>query len=162
LHEVRFYLLKVTRITSVISFPLFIGLALTAPEAVALVLGPQWQDAAPILRILALIMPLRMVPMPLSPVLWSIARPGLSATNMLIAAIVVPSACVVGAQWGAVGMATAWLAAYPLVFVVTVRRSGAAMALKVGDFAEAMRWPALASLAMVAGLSGCGGYCPAP
>jgi O-antigen/teichoic acid export membrane protein len=154
LNEVRFYLLKATRITSVISFPLFFGLALTAPEAVALMLGPQWQDAVPILRILALIMPLRMVTMLLSPVLWGIARPGLSATNMLIAAVVIPSACLVGAQWGAVGMATAWLAAYPLVFLVTVRRSGAAMALKMGDFVEAMQWPALASLAMAAAVIG--------
>lgn len=154
LNEVRFYLLKATRITSVISFPIFIGMVLTASEAVVLVLGPQWLDAAPILQILALVMPLRMVTMLLSPVLWGIARPGLSATNMVIAAVVIPIACLVGAQWGAVGMAMAWLAAYPLVFVVTVHRSGEALGLRVRDFMQAMRWPALASLAMAAAVIG--------
>lgn len=148
LNEVRFYLLKAVRITSVLSFPLFIGLSLVASEAVGLVLGPQWRDVAPILRILALIMPLRMVIMLLSPVLWGIDRPGLSATNMFIAAIVMPIACLVGGQWDAVGMATAWLLAYPIVFLVTVRRSGEAIGLKLNHFTEVMRWPALASVVM--------------
>jgi hypothetical protein len=40
---------------------MFIGLAVTAPEAVAVLLGSKWAAAAPLLQILALVMPLRMV-----------------------------------------------------------------------------------------------------
>jgi O-antigen/teichoic acid export membrane protein len=152
--EVRFYLLKATRITSVLSFPIFIGLALTASEAVALLLGPKWPGAVPILQILALIMPLRMVTTLLSPVLWGIARPGISATNVVIAALVIPCACLVGSRWGPVGMAAGWLAAYPFVFIVMLRRTGKAVGLTVQDFGRAMRWPAIASLVMAAAVSG--------
>jgi teichuronic acid exporter len=148
LDDLRFYLLKATRITSVLSFPIFIGLAVTAPEAVAVLLGAKWPAAAPLLQILALIMPLRMVSTLLPPALWSIGRPGISAGNVLIAALVIPSACLIGAQWGAVGMAMAWLGAYPLVFGITLQRSGGVLGLGVPDFARAMRAPALASLAM--------------
>ena len=148
LDDMRFYLLKATRITSVLSFPIFIGLAVTAPEAVAVLLGAKWPAAAPLLQILALIMPLRMVSTLLPPALWSIGRPGISAGNVLIAALVIPSACLIGAQWGAVGMAMAWLGAYPLVFGITLQRSGGVLGLGVPDFARAMRAPALASLAM--------------
>ena len=148
LDDVRFYLLKATRITSVLSFPIFIGLAVTAPEAVAVLLGAKWPAAAPLLQILALIMPLRMVATLLPPALWSIGRPGISAGNVLIAALVIPSACLIGAQWGPAGMAMAWLGAYPLVFGITLRRSGGVLGLGVPDFGRAMRAPALASLAM--------------
>jgi O-antigen/teichoic acid export membrane protein len=154
LDEVRFYLLKATRIISVLSFPIFIGLALTASEAVVLLLGPKWPGAAPILQILALIMPLRMVAALLSPVLWGIGRPGISATNVLIAAIVIPCACVIGSQWGPMGMAAAWLSAYPIIFVVVVHRSGKAVGLTVRDFCRAMRGPALASLVMAGAVVG--------
>jgi len=148
LDDMRFYLLKATRITSVLSFPIFIGLAVTAPEAVAVLLGAKWPAAAPLLQIIALIMPLRMVSILLPPALWSIGRPGISAGNVLIAALIIPSACLVGAQWGAMGMAMAWLGAYPLVFGITLQRSGGVLGLGVPDFARAMRAPALASLAM--------------
>ena len=148
LDDMRFYLLKATRITSVLSFPIFIGLAVTAPEAVAVLLGAKWPAAAPLLQIIALIMPLRMVSILLPPALWSIGRPGISAGNVLIAALIIPSACLVGAQWGAMGMAMAWLAAYPLVFGITLQRSGGVLGLGVEDFGRAMRAPALASLAM--------------
>jgi teichuronic acid exporter len=148
--DVRFYLLKATRITSVLSFPIFIGLAVTAPEAVAVLLGSKWPAAAPLLQILALIMPLRMVATLLPPVLWGIGRPGVSATNVLIAAAIMPWACLIGAQWGAMGMALAWLAAYPVVFAITLRRAGEVLGLGTPDFRRAMQAPALASLAMAA------------
>jgi O-antigen/teichoic acid export membrane protein len=154
LDEVRFYLLKAVRITSAVSFPVFIGLALTSSEAVALLLGPQWLASAPVLRILALVMPFRMATSLLPPVLWGLARPGVSATNVLIAAVVIPGACLIGGQWGPVGMAAAWLAGYPVVWVVTLHRSGAAMGLTVRDFLHAMKGPALAALAMVVAVSG--------
>ena len=148
LDDLRFYLLKATRITSVLSFPIFIGLAVTAPEAVAVLLGAKWPAAAPLLQILALIMPLRMVATLLPPALWSIGRPGISAGNVLIAALVIPSACLIGAQWGPAGMAMAWLGAFPLVFGITLQRSGGVLGLGVPDFGRAMWAPALASLAM--------------
>ncbi|HSB41455.1 MAG TPA: oligosaccharide flippase family protein, partial [Methylomirabilota bacterium] len=153
LDEVRFYLLKAIRITSVLSFPFFIGLALTSSEAVALLLGPQWLASAPVLQILALVMPLRMATSLLSPVLWGLAKPGISATNVLIAAVVIPGACLIGGQWGPVGMAAAWLAGYPIVCVVTLYRSGEAVGLTVREFLGAMKWPALATLAMAAAVA---------
>jgi O-antigen/teichoic acid export membrane protein len=154
LDEVRFYLLKATRITSVLSFPLFTGLALTASEIVAVLLGPKWPGAAPILQILALVMPLRMVTTLLSPVLWGIARADISATNMMLSAVVIFCACLIGSQWGPVGMAAAWLVAYPVVFIVVLHRSGQPVGLTVRDFWRAMRWPALASLVMAAAVGG--------
>jgi teichuronic acid exporter len=153
LDDVRFYLLKVTRIMSVMSFPLFVGLAVTAPETVALLLGPQWPGAAPILRVLALIMPFRMLATLLPPVLWGISRPAVSAGNGCIAAAVVVGACLVGVRWGAVGMAAAWLAAYPVAFVITLHRAGKVIDLTLRDFAAAMLWPAVAAGLMAAAVT---------
>jgi O-antigen/teichoic acid export membrane protein len=160
LHEVQFYLLKVTRIMSVMAFPLFVGLAVTAPEAVGLLLGPQWPGAPPILQILALIMPLRMLATLLPPVLWGISRPGVSAGNGWIAAVVVLGACLVGANWGAIGMALAWLAAYPVVFVITLHRAGKVLGLTLWDFGGAMLWPVVASALMAVAVTMARGVVP--
>jgi O-antigen/teichoic acid export membrane protein len=160
LHEVQFYLLKVTRIMSVMAFPLFVGLAVTAPEAVGLLLGPQWPGAPPILQILALIMPFRMLATLLPPVLWGISRPGVSAGNGWIAAVVVLGACLVGAHWGAIGMALAWLAAYPVVFVITLHRAGKVLGLTLWDFGGAMLWPLVASALMAVAVTMARGVVP--
>jgi len=161
LGDVRFYLLKVTRIMSVMSFPLFVGLAVTAPEAVALLLGPKWPGAAPIFQALALIMPLRMLSTLLPPVLWGISRPAISAGNGWIAAGTILAACLVGAPWGAMGMAGAWLSAYPVVFLITLRRTATVIGLTLRDFAAAILWPAVASTLMVAAVTAARGIVPA-
>jgi O-antigen/teichoic acid export membrane protein len=90
----------------------------------------------------------------LSPVLWGIARADISATNMMLSAVVIFCACLIGSQWGPVGMAAAWLVAYPVVFIVVLHRSGQPVGLTVRDFWRAMRWPALASLVMAAAVGG--------
>ncbi len=102
-----------------------------------------------LLQILALIMPLRMVATLLPPVLWGIGRPGVSATNVLIAAAVIPWACLIGAQWGAAG----WPGVahgLPGGVAITLRRAGEVLGLGTPDFRRAMQAPALASLAMAA------------
>ena len=44
-----------SRLASALTFPSFLGLALTAPELIEVILGDEWARAAPFLRVLALI-----------------------------------------------------------------------------------------------------------
>jgi hypothetical protein len=89
-----------------------------------------------------------MVSILLPPLLWGIGRPQVSATNYLIAALVMPAAFYVGAGWGPAGLAFAWLSAYPVVFLVSVIRAMRVIKLAAKSFIVAMVRPALASVGM--------------
>lgn len=45
---------QATELSAVVALPIFTGLAVTAPELVRLVLGPQWHSAIPLVQIMAL------------------------------------------------------------------------------------------------------------
>jgi O-antigen/teichoic acid export membrane protein len=148
--QVGRYLLKASRVLSILAFPVFFGISSIAPELTSLLLGEKWQVAALPLQILSVIMPVRMLMNLFQPLLWGIGRPDVSATNFLLAAIVMPIAFTIGVQWGAVGLALAWSCAFPIVFFVSVWRAVAQVNLRLSDFLMTMARPVFASALMYA------------
>lgn len=53
--RIRHAFYTVTQLTSLISFPVFLGVAVTAPELVFVLYGPQWDASVPVMQILAFI-----------------------------------------------------------------------------------------------------------
>lgn len=151
--KVAQYLLKAARIMSILAFPVFLGISSVAPELIAVLLGEKWMPAALPLQILAVVMPLRMLGNLFPPLLWGVGHPEVSATNYLISAIIMPAAYVVGAYGGPQGMATAWLLAYPVVFIVTVARACPFAGVSLGDLLRTMIHPVIASTAMYAAVT---------
>ncbi len=141
-------LLKGVRLLSFGAFPVFVGLAALAPEIVGVLFGPTWEPAAIPLQIGALVMPLRMLGNFMSSFLWGIGRPQISAGNLLLAAIVMPIAFVIGAPQGPVGLALAWLCAYPLVFAICLLRTLRAGRVALRSFLASMIKPAAAAAVM--------------
>ena len=148
--RIKSYFLKALRTMSVVAFPVFLGIASTSEDIVLLFLGEKWAAAALPLMILGLVMPIRMLSTTLPPVLWGTGKPSVSAGNYLIAAIAMPVAFVVGANWGVVGLAMAWLFAYPLVFAISLYRTAKAIGVTVRDFSYVTRGPAFAAITMFA------------
>jgi O-antigen/teichoic acid export membrane protein len=147
---VRTYLLTAMRIASIVVFPVFFGLAAVADELVPVVLGDQWAPATTLLKVLAFVMPLRMIVILFPPVLWGIGRPDVSAGNWLFAAVFMPAALVLGAVWGGItGLAVAWLCAFPVVFFFFLAWTARLLALPVSRLLRPMALPALASLVML-------------
>lgn len=144
LSAVREYLLKAVRVMSIAIFPIFFGMSSVASEIVTVLLGEKWLDVVLPLQILAIVMPLRMISTVMPPVLWGVGKPTVSAINYLIAAIIMPLALVYGARWGPVGLAMAWLVAYPIIYVVTIVRTVRVIQLSASKLFGAMWRPALA------------------
>jgi O-antigen/teichoic acid export membrane protein len=143
--KVAEYMLKAARIMSMLAFPVFWGISSVAAELTALLLGEKWLAAALPLQILSLVMPLRMLMNVFPPLLWGIGRPDVSATNFLIAALVMPAAFVVGAQGGAVGLAVAWLIAFPVVVAIAVSRGCRLVDVPFTAFLREMLRPVVAA-----------------
>jgi len=147
---VRTYLLTSMRVASIVFFPVFLGIAAIADELVPVLLGERWTPGVTLLKILAVVMPLRMISVLFPPVLWGIGRPDVSAGNYLFAAAFMPAALVLGGVWGGItGLAVAWLCAFPVVFLFFLAWTGRLLALPVSRLLGTMALPALASVVML-------------
>lgn len=154
----RGYMLKASRVMSVLAFPVFFGISSVAEELTLLLLGPKWQAAALPLQIVSLVMPLRMVMNLFQPLLWGVGRPDVSAGNFILAAAIMPLAFVIGAAWGPEGIALGWLVAFPVVFLVSAARTVPLVDMALVDFVSTLARPLAASVVMYAVVSAGRGY----
>ncbi|MEZ5572440.1 MAG: lipopolysaccharide biosynthesis protein [Halioglobus sp.] len=147
---VQGYLLKATRILAIAAFPVFFGMSCTAEPIIACLLGEKWLPAAPLLQLLGVVMPFRLLSNIFPPLLWGTGHPAISASNFLIAATLMPLAFFAGTHWGVIGLAYAWLCMYPLVFFITAYRSSAVVGVRVVDYLRQMARPVAAGMIMYA------------
>ncbi len=114
---------KVVRVAAFVGFPVCFGISATAPDAVPLILGEKWQDSVLSMQLIALVIPLRQLNVANTPALLGIGRPDVNVQNLVFALVIMPTAFVIGSQWGIKGVAIAWVVGYPVYFVIMLIRS---------------------------------------
>jgi PST family polysaccharide transporter len=134
----RRYLLKPTGAIAWIAFPLLAGLAVVAPDAVGLVLGHKWDAAVVPLQILAVYGCVRSLTPLLPPFLIMTGESSFLMWNSIAYALVMPVSFLVGTYWGLVGVALAWVVAYPAVTIPMYRRVFATLTLPARDYLAAI------------------------
>ncbi|MHC5053016.1 MAG: oligosaccharide flippase family protein, partial [Planctomycetota bacterium] len=120
---VGYYFLKVVRLVALLTFPIFFGLAVVAPEFVHLILGEKYEGAILPIVLLSLAMPMRMISNLFPAMVYGRGRPGVEMGNTLFGLLVMPIAVLIGVHWGLLGLCLAWLTGFPLVFAFQLRRS---------------------------------------
>jgi O-antigen/teichoic acid export membrane protein len=151
--QVGRHVLKAVRTMSLVAFPVLWGVSSVSAELIAVVLGPTWMPAAPLIALLCLIMPLRMLGEVLKSALQSIDHARVAVRNTLLAALVMPPAFYIGCQFGLIGLVLAWLAVYPLIFLQNVGSSAPHLGISFGEVVRAMARPAAAGAGMYAAVS---------
>jgi len=146
--------LKAARLVSLIAFPIFLGLAATAPPLLPALLGTQWTQAVVPVRLLALAMPLYAIANLFGPAVNALGRPRVQLGNALIGLAIMPLAFWLGSAHGAAGIAAAWALAYPLLFAASAARSLNVIGASPRALAAAVAPAALTSLAMAAAVLG--------
>ena len=145
----RRYVLRLTEGLSLSVFPLSTGLCLVADDFVKVALGEKWIGAITPLRILGFYVSFRTINTILPQVLTVIGETRFGMRNGIFALILMPSAFILGSQWGMAGVACGWLFAYPLVvlpvYYVVFRR----IRLHLRDYLRAV-WPALSAALVMA------------
>ena len=139
---------RAVRIVMIAALPFYLGLAAVAEPLVATVLGAKWMATVPIVRLLALAMPFMTLQVLLTPACDARGQPGIGVRNGATGAVILGVAFLIGVQWGALGLARAWIAAYPLYLAVSAWRSLPVIGTNVGKLADAIAPAALASVAM--------------
>ena len=146
------YVLRLTEIVSLVTFPAAAGLALVAPDVVAVVLGPRWEAAVGPLRLLALAAGLRSVGPLLNQVLVAKGRPDLTMWTTAWTAAILAPLFYVGSWWGTIGVAGVWVVGYPCtLFGLTARYTLASSGITMRSYLGAL-WPAARASAVMAGV----------
>lgn len=141
---------KAVRLLLLISCPVYLGMAVTAQPLVETLFGRKWLDMAPFVSILALAMPFMTLQVMFAPVSNALGRPGTTARIAGLGAILMPAAFLIGIQFGALGLAYAWLGAFPVLTWITARLAGAPIGLRMGDLVRAAA-PGLGCAVLMAG-----------
>ena len=132
------------------AMPFYLGLAVTAEPLVLAVLGPKWAGAAPIVAVIALAMPFMTLQVLLTPACDARGRPGIGVANGATGAVILGAAFLFAVGFGPVGLAWAWVAAYPLYVAVSLWRSLPVIGARLRDVGSGVLQPALGSIAMAA------------
>ncbi len=141
--------LRSVEMIMLVAMPFSIGMALTAGPLVALALGDHWTGAAPIVRLLAMAMPFVTLQILFSPVTNALGRPMHAVYGAVAGAVIMPAAFLIGAPYGVIGLALAWLAAFPILCLFTAAISLPVIGIGFADIGRAIR-PALAASAFMA------------
>lgn len=140
-------LYRALRLAAAIVVPTSAGIALVADDMVAVLLGPKWLAAAPLIRLISLYAAVRAVDVLLPPVLFARRRERFLFWYCLVLLFVMPGAAVLGATWdGAAGMIVFYTAAYCAVMILLAKE---ALAELKGKFSElwSQTWAIMAATA---------------
>ena len=141
---------KAVRLLLLISCPVYLGMAVTAEPLVETLFGTKWLAMAPFVSILALAMPFMTLQVMFAPVSNALGRPGTTARIAAVGAMLMPVAFLAGIQFGAIGLAWAWLGAFPILTAVTAHLAGGPMGLRFADLIRAAA-PGLGCSILMAG-----------
>jgi O-antigen/teichoic acid export membrane protein len=155
-------LLRAVRVVLMVAMPFFFGLAATAEPVVRLVLGEKWVGAVPLVQLLAVAMPCMTVQALLQPASDALGRPGIAFGTSIFGALLMPAAFLIGTRWGVIGMAAAWLVAYPILLIVAVQRTLPALGLRAGELVTAAAPSVGAAAVMVGVVAALDGVVPLP
>ncbi len=144
----RYSFLKAVRLIMLIACPIYLGLAASATELVHVVLAEKWLPMAPIISVLALVMPLMTLQILFAPANNALGRPEISARVTMFGAFVMALSFWIGVRYGVMGLAYAWVAGMPLLTVFTFFLSKGHLGLSAGDLARALLPGLSAAIAM--------------
>lgn len=148
----RRYLLLLVELLALVTFPLSIGIALTAPAFVPLILTEKWNPIILPLQLLSVYGTVRAVSPLFTHVLTACGEQRFAMWNNLLAAALLPTGFVLGARWGTAGIALAWVILHPLIIGQLYRRTTRVIGLRFRHAILSV-WPAGgATIAMVLGV----------
>ncbi len=140
---------RTVRNAALLSFPVFLGMAGIAPEAVPLILGAKWQWIIVPLQMLSLVLPLFSISILPPPAVYAIGRPAVNLTNMVILSTVMPFSFFIGVHFGLMGVCTAWITVFPFVLLINTTRCLSALKMDLKQFLNEIQFPLFISILML-------------
>lgn len=153
--RMRSAFLKSVRLIMLVALPFYCGLVVTAEPLVHVLLGDQWLEAAPLVSVLSLAMPLMTLQILFAPATNAIGAIGIAVRTGAAGAVLMPTAFLIGIGWGIEGLSWAWLTGVALLLALTITWSLPAIGISPGQLLAAVSPGLLSAVGMaflVAGL----------
>lgn len=148
LPRIRRGFMQMLSVVSSASMPMMAGILVVAPEAVAVLLGPRWQRAAFLMRVLAVIGVLESLAALVSPIFKSLGKVRLQLCLSTVTTTLILCSYLIGIRWEIEGIVIAYaicrVVTLPLVCGFAFRLIG----LSVHDFFRSVRGALGCALAM--------------
>jgi PST family polysaccharide transporter len=135
----RRYLRISTEGVAMAAIPATVGLGLVAPEFIPLVFGHKWDPMIAPLEVLSCYAAVRSLVAFLPMVLTVVGDVRFVMWNEISALIILPVAFYLGSHYGTVGIAWAWVWAYPLVYLPLYYRTFQSIHMKLGEYLRGLR-----------------------
>lgn len=120
----RSVLLRGIRLVASATLPLCLGLMLVAEDLVLVALTDKWISAVPALQVLCLYAVIRSLDVLFPPLLLACYRTNFLFGYTVVLLGIMPLAFWAGAEWqGTLGVAVAWVVAYPMLVIWMVRKA---------------------------------------
>ncbi len=133
LPTLRWGFLGSIRLITLATAPIYIGIAASAAPLVEVLFGTKWLGMVPIMQILGFVMPLMTIQILFAPMHNALGRPDLSVKSALCGALLFGTAFLIGARFGIVELAAAWLIAAPALLLCTIRLGVPLTRIAAGD-----------------------------
>lgn len=144
----------VTQYTSLVAFPVFLGMAVLAPEIVQVVFGSKWSPSVPVMQVLGFIGVLHSVLYFNGSVILAKGKSSWRLGLMLINAVGNVLAFALVVQWGIVAVATSYVLVGYLLSPLSFWAIRSLIQIDFKEYFEQFKAPITGSLAMVAVILG--------
>ena len=151
LADVRAGYLKILRLGAAYAFPVFWGLGAVCDPLIRAVIGTKWIAAIPVIQLLCVSMPLRMLNSFTAAPVTAVGRQDVNIKSLLLAICVIPPGVVIGVHYGVTGAALAWAIGFPLVYLINAALVSRALNITVLDMWNSV-WPAGFAAAVMSAL----------
>ena len=142
--------LRANRMIGAISIPAMVGLMIVAPEFVATLFGSRWEEAVPVIQILAWVGLLQSLQRLNSSVLQACDRTGTLLRYSIVVLLASVVAFVGGLHWGIVGVATGYAISSTLVEPYYAWITARVLDVPLADYARSLAGVAQATAGMAA------------
>lgn len=141
---------RVISTVALLTFPIFIGLALAADSAVALFLTAKWTPAVLPLKILCVVSCIRALHATNAPLVVAKGGTRVVLFNNFLQALCMPLAFFIGARAGLFGVSIAWLITAPVLFLVLTRQTLRMISLPATAYLGSLKHAIAGTLLMTA------------
>jgi PST family polysaccharide transporter len=143
-----------TSFAALLAFPAFAGVVVVAPQLIPVVFGERWEASVPAVRVLALFGGLQAMNYFNSTIIKSLGRPGWRVAIVAVSSVLNVTGFAIAVSHGIVAVATSLVvvsyATLPMYYYAVNRL----VPIRLGDYLRCLRGPVLATLVMVASVTG--------
>jgi O-antigen/teichoic acid export membrane protein len=134
----RWSFLKSIRLIMLVACPIYLGMSVTALPLVTTLFGAKWAESAQFITLIAIAMPFVTLQTLFAPATSGLGKPGISVRTAASGAALFLTAFYIGAQYGPIGLAWAWIIAGPILLGITISLSRPVLGVGFRDVTRAM------------------------